>query len=174
MGVETVPGRPSKVTAVLGGAVLLVLTTTLPYLTLINAFLFAGIIASGSAAAWYYIMHHQVRLESGEAFVLGAMSGLFGGALSVLAAYLLETQFGYIPGLDSLKLLVAWASRMAPEEAPTFQQMLALVTEPKEISLSDLVMSTILTGMFYAPFAGLGGRLTVFVLKRQARKSGSK
>ena len=170
MGVESTPGRPSKVTALLLGAAVLVMTTTLPYLTLINAFLFAGIIASGAAAAWYYIMHHQIRLESGEAFVLGAMSGLVGGVLSVLVAYLLETQFGYIPGLESLKFLVAWASRMAPEEAPTFQQMLAVVTEPKDISLSDLVISMILTGMFYAPFAGLGGRLTVFALKRHARK----
>ncbi|NTV67017.1 MAG: hypothetical protein HGB06_04930 [Chlorobaculum sp.] len=170
MGAEAVPGRPPKATAVLGGAALLVLTTTLPYLTLINALFFAGIIGSGAAAAWYYIMHHQVRLESGEAFVLGAMSGFVGGALSVLAGYLLEMQFGYIPGLDSLQLLVAWASRMAPEEAPNFQQMLALASAPKEISLTDLLMSTVLTGMFYAPFAGLGGRLTVFALKRQARK----
>ena len=92
MGAETVPGRPSKVTALLLGAAVLVLTTTLPYLTLINALFFAGIIASGSAAAWYYIMHHQIRLESGEAFVLGAMSGLVGGVLSVLVAYLLETR----------------------------------------------------------------------------------
>ena len=171
MGVESVPARPSKAPALLLGAALLVLTTTLPYLTLINAFLFAGIIAAGSVAAWYYIMHNQIRLESGEAFVLGAMSGFAGGALSVLAAYLLEKWFGYIPGLESLQLLVAWASRLAPEEAPNFQQMLAIVTEPKEIALTDLLMSMLLTGMFYAPFSGLGGRLTVFVLKRQARKS---
>lgn len=170
MGVETAPGRPSKVPALLAGAVLLVLTTTLPYLTLINAVLFAGIIASGSAAAWYYIMHYQIRLEHGEAFVLGAMSGLVGGALSVLAAYLLERWFGYIPGLESLRLLVAWATSLAPEDAETFQQMLAMVTAPKDISLSDLLVSMLLTGMFYAPFSGLGSRLTVFVLKRRARK----
>lgn len=170
MVVETVPGRPSKVSALLGGAVLLVLTTTLPYLTLINAFLFAGIIIAGAVAAWYYIMRNQIRLESGEAFVLGAMSGFVGGALSVLVAYLLEKWFGYIPGLESLRLLVAWATSLAPEDAETFQQMLAMVTAPKDIALSDLLVSMILTGMFYAPFSGLGGRVTVFFLKRQARK----
>lgn len=170
MVVETVPGRPSKVSALLGGAVLLVLTTTLPYLTLINAFLFAGIIIAGAVAAWYYIMRNQIRLESGEAFVLGAMSGFIGGALSVLVAYLLERWFGYIPGLESLRLLVAWATSLAPEDAATFQQMLSSVTAPKEIALSDLLVSMVLTGMFYAPFSGLGGRVTVFFLKRQARK----
>ncbi|MGC8774570.1 MAG: hypothetical protein ACP5R6_04825 [Chlorobaculum sp.] len=170
MVVETVPGRPSKVSALLGGAVLLVLTTTLPYLTLINAFLFAGIIIAGAVAAWYYIMRNQIRLEPGEAFVLGAMSGFIGGALSVLVAYLLERWFGYIPGLESLRLLVAWATSLAPEDAETFRQMLAMVTAPKDIALSDLLVSMILTGMFYAPFSGLGGRVTVFFLKRQARK----
>ncbi len=170
MGAESVPARPSKAPALLLGVALLVLTTTLPYLTLINAFLFAGIIASGVVAAWYYIMRNQIRIEYGEAFVLGALSGFAGGALSVLAAYLLEKWFGYIPGLESLQLLVAWATSLDPADAGTFQQMLAIVTEPKEISLSDLLTSMLLTGMFYAPFAGLGGRLTVFVLKRQARK----
>ncbi|AOS84439.1 hypothetical protein BIU88_10035 [Chlorobaculum limnaeum] len=170
MGAESVPARPSKAPALLLGAAALVLTTTLPYLTLINAFLFAGIIASGVVAAWYYIMRNQIRIEYGEAFVLGALSGFAGGALSVLAAYLLEKWFGYIPGLESLRLLVAWATRLDPEDAGTFRQMLAIVTEPKEISFSELLMSMLLTGMFYAPFSGLGGRLTVFVLKRQARK----
>jgi len=171
MGVETVPGRPSKVPALMAGAILLVLTTTIPYLTLINAFLFAGIIIAGSAAAWYYIMRHQIRIEYGEAFVLGAMSGFVGGALSVLAGYLLEKWFGYLPGLESLQLLVEWGSRIAPEESDTFRQMLALVTAAKDISLSDLLVSMLFTGLFYAPFSGLGARLTVFFLKRQARKS---
>jgi hypothetical protein len=171
MGVDTIPGRPSKAPSLILGTAVLVLTTTLPYLTLINALLLTGIIISGAVAAWHYIMHYQIRLESGEAFLLGAMSGFFGGALSVLAAYLLEKWFGYIPGLESLRFLVAWASRLAPEDAPTFQQMLALVTAPKDISLFDLLLSMVLTGLFYAPFAGIGGRLTVFVLKRQARKS---
>jgi hypothetical protein len=171
MGVETVPGRPSKVPALLAGAILLAMTTTIPYLTLINAFLFAGIIIAGSAAAWYYIMHHQVRIEYGEAFALGAMSGFVGGALSVLAGYLLERWFGYLPGLESLQLLVEWGSRMAPEEADTFRQMLALVTAAKDISLADLLVNMLFTGLFYAPFSGLGARLTVFFLKRQARKA---
>ncbi|NTW55218.1 MAG: hypothetical protein HGB15_10810 [Chlorobaculum sp.] len=171
MGVETVPGRPSKTPALIVGAAVLVLTTTLPYLTLINAFFFAGIVIAGAGAAWYYIMNNQIRIEYGEAFVLGAMSGLFGGALSVLFAYLLEKWFGYIAGLESLRILVAWASQLAPEEAETFQQMLAMATAAKDISLSDLLLNMLLIGMFYAPLSGLGGRLTVFVLKRQARKS---
>jgi hypothetical protein len=169
MGADSIPGQPSKVPALVGGAIVLLLTTTVPYLTLINAFFFAGIIISGSVAAWYYIMHNQIRLGYGEAFVLGAMSGFAGGALSVLAGYILETWFGYLPGLESLRLLVDWAIRMAPEETATFQQMLAMVTEPKNIALSDLLVSMLLTGMFYAPLSGLGARVTVFVLKRQAR-----
>ncbi|NTU54612.1 MAG: hypothetical protein HGA97_13185, partial [Chlorobiaceae bacterium] len=171
MGEEIVPGRPSKTPALAVGAVLLVMTTTLPYLTLINAVLFAGIITSGSMAVLFYILSNQIRITYSESFVLGAMSGFVGGIASVLAGYVLEKWFGYLPGLESLQLLVEWGSRMVPEEAETFQQMLAVVTAQKEISLTDLLLSMIFSGMFYAPFAGLGGRLTVFFLKRQARKS---
>jgi hypothetical protein len=60
---------------------------------------------------------------------------------------------------------------MVPEEADTFRQMLAVVSAPRDISLSDLLVSMLFTGMFYAPFSGLGGRLTVFLLKRQARQA---
>ena len=172
MGIDVVPARPSKVTAIALGAVFLLLTTTLPYLALINAFLFAGIIISGTLATWFYIMRHQVRLSYSESFVLSGISGFFGGALSVLFGFLLESWFGYVPGLESLKLLVNWASSMAPQDAETFRQMLALVSAPKEISLTDLLISMLFTGMFYAPFSGLGGRLAVFVLKRRAKKSG--
>lgn len=174
MGIDVVPARPSKTTAIALGAALLLLTTTVPYLALINAFLFAGIILSGSAAAWFYIMRHQVRLSYSESFVLGGISGFFGGALSVLAGFLLESWFGYVPGLESLKLLVDWATRMDAGDAETFRQMLALVSAPKEISLTDLIISMLFTGIFYAPFSGLGGRLTVFVLKRKAKKSSGK
>lgn len=172
MGVETVPGRPSKIPALIVGALVLILTTTVPYLSLINALFLAGIIISGSVAAWFYIMRHQLRISYPEAFVLGAMSGFAGGALSVLAGFLLEKWFGYVPGLESLQLLVDWGTSVAPQDADTFQQMLLMVTTPKEITLTDLLMNMLFTGIFYAPFAGIGARLTVFFLKRQANKRG--
>jgi hypothetical protein len=171
MDIDTLPGRPSKTPAVMLGALVLVMTTTLPYVMLINAAFFAGIIAAGSVAAFFYIMRNQIRIAYGESFALGAMSGFVGGVLSVLAGYLLEKWYGYIPGLETLQLLVNWGVRMVPEEADTFRQMLAVVSAPRDISLSDLLVSMLFTGMFYAPFSGLGGRLTVFLLKRQARQA---
>jgi len=171
MGIDVIPARPSKITSIVLGAALLLLMNTVPYLALINAFLFAGIILSGAVAAWFYIMRHQVRLGYAEAFVLGGVSGFFGGALSVLAGFLLETWFGYVPGLESLRLLANWAISMDSGNAETFRQMLALVSAPKDLSLVDLMISMLFTGIFYAPFSGIGGRLTVFILKRKAKKS---
>jgi hypothetical protein len=171
MGADTIPGQPRKAPALIAGAAILILTTTVPYLTIVNAFMFAGVIFSGSVAAYIYIIRHQIRLSYGESFVLGAMSGFIGGALSVLAGFLLEKWFGYRPGVESVRLLVEWGSRVAPEEAATFRQMLAVVTAPIEVSLTDILVSMLITGVFYAPFSGLGGRLTVFVLKRQARRA---
>ncbi|HWQ25184.1 MAG TPA: hypothetical protein VN367_00250 [Chlorobaculum sp.] len=171
MGAEIIPAKPGKAPELIAGAVILILTTIVPYLTLVNAFLFSGIVFSGAVAAYIYIIRHQVRLSYGEAFVFGAMSGFIGGVLSVLVAYLLERVTGYRPGLESVRLLVEWGSRVAPEEAATFRQMLAVVTAPVEVSLTDLLVSMLITGIFYAPFSGLGARLTVLVLKRQARRA---
>lgn len=167
-GGAPLPGRSG---AVLIGSVLLMLTTTVPYLTLINAFLFAGIVFSGASGAWYYIFKNQVRLSYGEAFVLGAFCGIGGGILSVLASYLLLVFFDYRAGIESLRLLVDWGSRVAPEESGTFRELLKTVTAPIEITGTDLLASMIMTGLLYAPLAGLGGRITVFILKRQARRS---
>ncbi len=161
---------PEKRSAVLLGSVLLVLTTTVPYLNLVNALLFSGIIFSGGAAAWFYIIRHQVPLRSGQAFMLGALVGLVGGVLSVGVEYLLLKVFGYRPGLESLRLLVDWGSSMSPGDAATFRQLLAMVTAPVEITVMDLVVSMLLTGAIYAPFAGVGGRISVLILKWQARR----
>lgn len=167
---ETMVTYPGKGPAVLIGALLIVLSTTVPYLTLVNAFLFSGIIFSGAAAAWYYIIHHQVRLSYAQAFVIGAMSGFFGGVLSVGVEYFLLEVFAYRPGLESVRLLVDWGTRMAPEESATFRQLLALITAPVKITVMDLVVSMLLTGAIYAPFAGVGARITVLVLKWQAKR----
>jgi hypothetical protein len=160
-----------RLTTVLIGSVLIVLTTTLPYITLINAFLFAGIVFGGAVAVYYYIIRNQVRLSYGAAFVLGALSGIGGGMLSVFVSYLLLEFFDYRPGLESLKLLADWGSSVAPEQSGTFKQLMQRVMEPVEITVADLLVSMVFSGLFYAPLAGLGGRLAVFLLKRQARKS---
>jgi hypothetical protein len=170
MATSTFERHPGRLPEVLLGAVLIVLTTTVPYLNLVNALLFSGIIFSGGAAAWYYIVRHQIPLTYRQAFVIGSLCGLVGGVLSVGVEYFLLKVFGYRPGLESLRLLIDWATRMAPEEAPTFRQLLAMVTAPVEISVSDLVVSMLLTGAIYAPFAGVGARLAVLILKWQARK----
>ena len=170
MATGTFERHPGMLPEVLLGAVLIVLTTTVPYLNLVNALLFSGIIFSGGVAAWYYIIRHQIPLSYRQAFVIGSLCGLAGGVLSVGVEYFLLKVFGYRPGLESLRLLIDWATRMAPEEAPTFRQLLAMVTAPVEISVADLVVSMLLTGAIYAPFAGVGARLAVLILKWQARR----
>ncbi len=170
MGSGMIERRPGLLPEVLLGAVLIVLSTTLPYLNLLNALLFSGIIFSGGVAAWTYIVRHQIPLSSRQAFVIGSFAGLAGGVVSVGVEYLLLKLFGYRPGLESLRLLVDWAIRMAPEEAPSFRQLLAMVTAPVEIGVMDLVVSMLLTGAVYAPFAGVGGRIAVLVLQWHAKR----
>jgi len=62
--------REKSSTVLIGVAIVLV-TTTVPYLTMLNVFLFSGIFLAGLFALTVSIMRYQVRLSYNEAFVLG-------------------------------------------------------------------------------------------------------
>jgi hypothetical protein len=94
--------------AVLLGAAIILLTTTVPYLTLLNILLPVGIFVAGAVALHQAIMRFQVRLPYSEAFVLGCITGLAGGILSVVVSFLLIQFLNYTPGMESFLLLIDW------------------------------------------------------------------
>ena len=165
-----------KVYAVVLGALIILLTTTVPYLTLLNILLFAGIFLSGEIALKRTILQFQVPLLSSEAFFLGCVAGIAGGFLSEIATFLLIQNFNYRPGVESLALVIRWALDMAqgkPELQPQVQALLAaqkLALAPVSLRFSDLVMNIAFSSAFYAPIAGLGGAFEVLRLKRKARR----
>ncbi len=59
-----------KLFAVLLGASIIIVSTTVPYLTLLNVFLFAGIFLAGTVALHQTIMRFQVRLTYNQALSL--------------------------------------------------------------------------------------------------------
>lgn len=180
MGTEPVSASSlpfsGKLTAIAVGAVLITLTSTVPYLTLLNAFFFSGVFIAGMIAIYYAVMYYQVRLSYNEAFLLGSFSGLAGGVLSETISYLLVVLTGYRPGTESLKLLLDWARGMAAgkpeltEQLRVLAEMEALALAPVQLTLADLFTGMFLAAMFYAPVAGIGGMFMVFRLKRQAAK----
>ena len=172
MGTATIEKHPRKVIEVLLGAVLIVLTTFVPYLNLVNLFPFAGIILSGAAAAWVYIMRHQVPLSYRQAFFLGAQSGFTGGAMILLVIYMLLEKVRNLSEAEFQKLLAEWGGRMATDTTELYRQVMMVVNAPMEIKVISYLVSMVLIGLLFAPLAGLGSRLTVYLLKRQATKRG--
>ncbi|MEI8031974.1 MAG: hypothetical protein WCH05_01310 [Chlorobiaceae bacterium] len=162
---------------VLTGAILILLTTTVPYLTLLNLFLFAGVFISGTLALNHSILRFQVRLAFSEAFLLGCFAGMVGGMLSEGAGYLLMEFFHYRPGAESLSLVIKWALDMARERPELHEQVQTLVAaekmalSPVRLSFADLLMNMVFSGAIYAPIAGLGGSFAVLRLKRRATRS---
>jgi len=165
-----------KLYAVLLGTAIIVLTTTVPYLTLMNVFLFAGIFIAGMVSLHQTIMRFQVKLTFREAFVLGCMAGFAGGVVSEVITFLLMEILHYRPGTESLALLIDWALEMAkgrPELQDQVQALVAaerLALAPVSLSFTDILMNMAFSGVFYAPIAGLGGAYAVRRLKRQAAK----
>ncbi len=166
----------AKLYTVLVGAILILLSTTVPYLTLINVFLFAGVFISGTIALNHSILRFQVRLAFNEAFLLGCFAGLVGGVLSEGVGYILMELFHYRPGSESLSLVIRWALDMAQNRPELHEQVETLVAAqkmalaPLNLSLADLFMNMVFSGAFYAPIAGLGGSFAVLRLKRKAAR----
>jgi hypothetical protein len=174
--VESLLPVEGKLYAVMLGAALILLTTTVPYLTLLNVFLFAGIFLAGVVALHQTIMRFQVKLTFREAFVLGCMAGFAGGVVSEVVTFFLMTFLHYRPGTESLSLIVDWALEMAKKQPELQGQVQALVAAeklalaPVTLTFTELLMNMAFSGIFYAPIAGLGGAYAVRRLKRQATK----
>lgn len=154
------------------GALIILVTTTFPYLTLINALFFVGILFSGAAAAYYYIITCQIRFTLSEAFVFSGLAGIAGSFLSVMAGYILITVFNYRPGIEGLMLLSEWMKGMSPEQDAVVNQLQEILQAPVEMTFVDFLISLTITIFIYAPFAGLGGVITVWLMKRQAARAG--
>ncbi|MDT9545970.1 MAG: hypothetical protein HQ516_01525 [Chlorobium sp.] len=165
-----------KLSTVLIGAVIVLVTTTVPYLTMLNVFLFSGIFLAGFAALTLSIMRYQIRLSYNEAFVLGFFAGVLGGILSEGAAWLLMEYAGFRPGTESLALVIGWVLEMARDKPELQTQVQALLEAeklalaPLSLSWRDILASMLFSAAFYAPIAGFGGMLAVFRLKRKARR----
>ena len=163
--------------SVLLGAAIILVTTTMPYLTLLNILLPVGIFVAGAVALHQTIMRFQVRLPYSEAFVLGSITGLVGGILSVALSFLLIRFINYTPGMESFLLMIDWMLDVAKGKPELQEQMQALVEAkklvlaPAELTFTDLLMNMVVFGSFYALIAGLGGSWAVLRLKRKARRS---
>jgi hypothetical protein len=163
---------------VLLGAFLVVLSTTVPYLTLLNAFFMAGIFMAGMFSIYFAVMHYQIRLSYSDAFLFASLGGIAGGLISEIVGYLLIEFAGYRPGTESLMLLVGWVHQMAAGNPELVDLVHELDREAKsiaqispDINLKDLLVWIVVSAGLYAPVTGLGGIFMVFRLKRQAAKS---
>ncbi len=180
MAAENVKSSPlpfaGKRHAVLLGAAIILITTTVPYLTLLNILLPVGIFVAGAVALHQTIMRFQVRLPYSEAFALGSITGLVGGILSVVVSFLFIQVINYTPGMESFLLVIDWMLDVAKGKPELQEQVRALVEAkklvlaPAELTLTDLLMNMVVFGAFYALIAGLGGAYAVRRLKRQAAR----
>lgn len=152
------------------GALLILATTTVPFLLLINIIPFAGIIISGAVAAWYYIIMCQVRLSPSEAFVFSGITGITGSVLSATAQFVLVELFDFYPGKETAVALLEHSRTGSPENDSVIDQMLETLDAPLEMSISAFIAAVVVRTIFFAPAAGLGGVMTVWWLKNRAKR----
>ncbi|MEI6846954.1 MAG: hypothetical protein WCK32_02800 [Chlorobiaceae bacterium] len=166
-----------KIYTVCLGAFIIVLSTTVPYLTLLRDVLFLGIFLAGAIVLNHSILRYQVRLTYSDAFFLGSVAGMAGGIVSEGVTFILMELFHYRPGAESLSLLIGWVVEIAKGKPELHDQVQRLIAEEKlvlavvKLNFKELLMNMFLTGAVYAPIAGFGGAYAVLRLKRKAKKS---
>jgi hypothetical protein len=99
--------------AVLSGAVLTTLVSNLPFVGLVNFLCFAGFWASAIFAVWLY-RRLNGTLTAGEAFRVGALTGLFAGLLGFVLSFL---------GVAGLQGLVNGIEQFIPADASTGEEI---------------------------------------------------
>ncbi|MBC8524545.1 MAG: hypothetical protein ISR54_00925 [Chlorobium phaeobacteroides] len=153
------------------GALVIVVTTTVPLLTIVNMFFFAGILSAGALSAYYYIITCQQKLSLPEAFTFSGYAGVLGSILSVTAGYILITVFDYRPGTEEFLYISDQLKGVSPEQDTRISQFQEMLRAPLEMSFVDYLLSLVITIVIYAPVAGLGGVIVVWILKRQAARA---
>lgn len=170
MGNAAPARRPSRIPEILLGAILIVLTTFVPYLNLVNVLPFAGLFLSGAVATWAYIIRHQVPLSHREAFSLGARTGIAGSAGVLAVVYVMLERVRELSLEGFQKMLSDLGGSLPPNTPELYQQILLVINAPAGIKAVSFLLSLIVLALLFGPLAGLGGRFTVWVLKRQAMR----
>jgi len=83
---------PGKVKPAIIGGIIMTITSTIPYLSLINCACCAGIMLGGLASVYFYLQQlppDEPPLESKHGLILGAFAGIFGAIFETLITVLI-------------------------------------------------------------------------------------
>lgn len=81
------------------GAVVMIVLSNVPVISLINCLLCAGVWLGGMAAVWFYRRQTGQILRPGQGAVLGAIAGLIGGIVSAI--------IGSVVGANMMQEMIA-------------------------------------------------------------------
>ncbi|MDW8467496.1 MAG: hypothetical protein RML35_15465 [Chloroherpetonaceae bacterium] len=147
--------QPDNFTAVMWGAAVVVITSLVPYLSLIN-FCCLGVMIGGAVATFQYTSAYQLTLKGGEGFKLGALAGLVGGVAYYALFLLLQTLFDYQLGAEEWRQLLL--SLFGSDPAAREQIEEALRTQQQEgLTVLNVIIGLGLTLILYPLAGGIGG-----------------
>jgi len=163
---------PNKLKAILLGTLLISFISTMPFLNIINIFFCGGVIFGGYIATMNYnkqCVALGVEVTSKDSVMIGILSG-FLSAIIVSAVTLLVTMYsGVNPATETQEILNSVFKEVPPEVQT---EMNKISEDYSKYGFSRLVaVFTLITNLITFPvFAGLGGILSLSILRKRNKK----
>ncbi|MEJ2079030.1 MAG: hypothetical protein P8020_09120 [Acidobacteriota bacterium] len=163
--------KPNIVTPALIGGVFLGVTSALPILHYINCACCALVIGGGILASYFYLRDYPPQFpvaNYGDAAVLGALTGVFGGiiwAIVALPLSLLELRLG--PGMREMEQIRRQLDN--PDIPPQVREFIVRLMEGGAFSLGVIVFQLAFDLIISVVFAVIGAIIGFALFQKRPR-----
>lgn len=154
-------GKPDKLQPALFGGLTIAIISTVPGLSFLNCFCCAGVMLGGYVAVYFYNKKlsevESLKLESGDAVVLGLMSGAFGAIIGTLFSSLIGMNMQ-----QQLQKMMDYSDQLPPE----MEDALIQLSQYQE-GFALVIFSFFLSLIIYSIFAIIGALIGVSILNKK-------
>ncbi len=162
--------RPSIVIPALIGGLFLGVTSALPILNFVNCACCALVIGGGVLAAFFYLRDYPPQFQAatyGDAAVLGALTGVFGGIIWAMVSVplsLLKFRLGGMADLQRLR-----EQLQNPEIPPPVREFILRMMEGGALSLGVIFFQLGIDLVISVVFAMIGALIGFALFQRRPR-----
>jgi hypothetical protein len=156
---------PDTFNALLWGAGVIVVTSLLPYVGILNNLCCLGVIVGGLVTAYQYINQYQLTIRGGEGFKLGALAGLLGGMGYFIIFTAVQMLLDYQINIEETKNLLIALFGSDPQAREQIEESFRK-QKLEGVTISNILIGLISTLIIYPIAGGIGGAIGAAVFRK--------
>jgi len=156
---------PDTFNALLWGAGVIVVTSLLPYVGILNNLCCLGVIVGGLVTAYQYINQYQLTIRGGEGFKLGALAGLLGGMGYFIIFTAVQMLLDYQINIEETKNLLIALFGSDPQAREQIEESFRK-QKLEGVTISNILIGLISTLIIYPIAGGIGGAIGAAIFRK--------